>query len=431
MYNTDQGDDMARSKHDEILKYIQGLPEGSKISVRQVSSYLGVSEGTSYRAIKSAEKEGIVKTIERVGTLRVVKKEDHLEGEMTFKQVNHVIQGSVLAGSSYLEQEISRFIIGAMRTEEIETYMEKSALLIVGNREEAQLTALNSGAGILITGGFGTERSILNLAEELKLPVISTSYDTFSVASIIQRELYSLSVASSVQTARDLMLKQDEYSYDIYSEKSRYVASDKMTILVDGDNYLGTVKSSDLNAVDASNYPNFTLIDINVMPDSTLQRIRQVMSWHQLNVAPVVDNDKKFLGIVHRRDVFKQIAAPKLQASMSTEEIIDREITILENKIHIKVMPFMTDEFGAMTQSGYMRLVERVVMAVLNNYNINSYHIDTVNIMNLKLVQLGQEIILEGKVIDMGDQFIRLEIEVTSDNTSYSKVMMLIQYYKK
>src|SRR5690625_3905029 len=86
------------SKHDEILEYIHALPEGAKISVRQISANLDVSDGTSYRAIKSAEKEGLVKTIERVGTIRVAPRESHGEGNLTFQQVNRVIQGTTLAG---------------------------------------------------------------------------------------------------------------------------------------------------------------------------------------------------------------------------------------------------------------------------------------------------------------------------------------------
>lgn len=422
---------MAKSKHEVILEYIQKLPEGAKISVRQISGNLRVSEGTSYRAIKSAEKEGLVKTIERVGTIRVVRNEDHLEGHLTFNQVNRVIQGHVLTGNSYLEKEITRFIIGAMATEAMESYLEAGALLIVGNREEAQYFALRNGAGILITGGFGASKEILSQAEELKLPVISTSYDTFSVASIIQRELYSLSLSSSLQTAKDLMIKQNDYSYDIETSKNKYTSSDKMTFLVNGSEYLGAVKSSDLKMVNASNYNNFVLYDIDVTPSSTLQRIRQVMSWHQLNIIPVVDEHKQLLGIVHRRDVFKQVETPKLESSMSTDELVSRKIMIEENKINIKVMPFMTDEFGTMTQAGYMNLVERAVKAVLSNYDINSYHIDSLNMINLKLIQLNQELELEGNVIDIGDQFIRLEVIAKSNDIIHSKVSMLVQYYKR
>lgn len=422
---------MAESKHQLILKYIKKLPEGAKISVRQISSYLRVSEGTSYRAIKSAEKEGLVKTIERVGTIRVARNEDHLEGHLTFDQVNRVIQGQVLAGAPFLDKEIKRFIIGAMATEAIESYLEAGVMLIVGNREEAQLAALNNGAGMLITGGFGTSKDILKQAETLKLPVISTSYDTFTVASIIQRELYSLSLSSALQTAKDLMIKENDYSYDIETSKNRYTSSDKMTFLVRGEEYLGAVKSSDVKWVNATNYKNFMLYDIEATPNSTLQRIRQMMSWYQLNIIPVVDEHKRFLGVVHRRDVFKHVETPKLETSMSTDELVNRKIMIEENKINIKVMPFMTDEFGTMTQSGYMNLVERAVKAVLSNYDITSYHIDSLNMMNLKLVQLNQELVLEGHIIDIGDQFIRMEVITTSEELVYSKVSMMVQYYRK
>ena len=43
------------TKHEQILKYIDELPVGEKISVRQIAKDLTVSEGTAYRAIKDAE----------------------------------------------------------------------------------------------------------------------------------------------------------------------------------------------------------------------------------------------------------------------------------------------------------------------------------------------------------------------------------------
>ena len=59
------------TKHEQILKYIDELPIGEKISVRQIAKDLTVSEGTAYRAIKEAENNGYVSTIERVGTIRI------------------------------------------------------------------------------------------------------------------------------------------------------------------------------------------------------------------------------------------------------------------------------------------------------------------------------------------------------------------------
>ncbi|KKK35743.1 hypothetical protein WN59_02695 [Salinicoccus sediminis] len=418
------------SKHDEILEYIHALPEGAKISVRQISANLDVSDGTSYRAIKSAEKEGLVKTIERVGTIRVAPRESAGEGNLTFQQVNRVIQGTILAGRKGMAHEITRFIIGAMRTEALETYLEEGALLIVGNREDAQWRAMDNRSGILITGGFGPAAGIMEKAESLGLPVISTSADTFSVASVIQRELYSRSLMSNVVTADDLVVRQEKYVYDLKTADARgYIPADKMTVLVEGERYLGTIRSSDIPSVDKERYSEWLQQNIEVLPSGTLQTLRQVMSWHQLNIVPVVDRERRFLGVVHRRDVFREFEPRKLSTGMSSEEVIDREIRIDENRVRMKVMPFMTDEYGSITQSAFMRLVERLTAVVLKSRGIHSYHIDSLNLVNVKLVQLNQEIVLEGNIIDLGDQFLRLEVETSSEGNVLSKAMLMIQHY--
>ena len=46
---------MPKTKHELILKYIENLEIGAKVSVRQIAKDLAVSEGTAYRAIKQAE----------------------------------------------------------------------------------------------------------------------------------------------------------------------------------------------------------------------------------------------------------------------------------------------------------------------------------------------------------------------------------------
>ena len=38
------------TKHELILQYIDGLPVGEKISVRQIAKALEVSEGTAYQS---------------------------------------------------------------------------------------------------------------------------------------------------------------------------------------------------------------------------------------------------------------------------------------------------------------------------------------------------------------------------------------------
>lgn len=418
------------SKHEDILKYIRGLREGSSLSVRQISGFMGVSLGTSYRAIKQAEQDGLVKTIERVGTFRIVQREVKSHGKIMFREVNRVIQGTVLTGDNYLDKEISRILIGAMQTEDLVKYLEPSGLLIVGNREKSQRKALENGVGLLITGGFGTGEEILKLAEEKQLPVISTTHDSFTCASIIHREVYSLSLSQNIVTAGSLMVKQGQYTIDINELGTEIHPEDKNMILLDGNRFVGAIRSKFLKEMTKENYTTYLLPDYSAEEDTTLLSLRQIMSWHQLNIIPVVESGD-YRGIVHRREVFKNISSRNLKSGMSTDQLIDREIKIDSNKINIRVMPFMADEFGSLSQANFMRLAERLILVVLQENDIHSYHIDTYNIMNFKIVQLYQEIELSGEIIDRGEQFIRLEIVLNVQGTAYSKATFMIQHFNE
>ena len=84
------------TKHEKILQYIESLPVGDKISVRQIAKEMLVSEGTAYRAIKEAENRRLVSSIERVGTIRIEKKkkEKHPSRKKTWKLLKRTTQVS-------------------------------------------------------------------------------------------------------------------------------------------------------------------------------------------------------------------------------------------------------------------------------------------------------------------------------------------------
>ena len=74
------------TKHEQILRYIESLKLGSRISVRKIAKNMEVSEGTAYRAIKEAENQGLVSTKERIGTVRVEKKLRQNIDKLTFAE---------------------------------------------------------------------------------------------------------------------------------------------------------------------------------------------------------------------------------------------------------------------------------------------------------------------------------------------------------
>ncbi|MBQ2776917.1 MAG: GntR family transcriptional regulator, partial [Peptococcaceae bacterium] len=92
---------MAETKHEQIIKYIESLEVGARVSVRQVAKVLGVSEGTAYRAIKQAENIGLVNSIPKVATVRVEKPEKKQLEDMTLNDINMILEGTFLAGAQH------------------------------------------------------------------------------------------------------------------------------------------------------------------------------------------------------------------------------------------------------------------------------------------------------------------------------------------
>lgn len=202
------------TKHDQILKHIEELPIGDRISVRSIAKSLSVSEGTAYRAIKDAENIGLVSTIQRVGTIRIERKlKKHIE-KLTFGEVVRIIEGDVLGGSSGLDKVLNKFVIGAMTETAMTRYITPGSLMIVGNRQGVQKLALENGAAVLITGGFETSEEIAQLADRLGMPVLRTTYDTFTVATMINRAL------SDQLIKKDILLVSDIYTA---LEKTNYL----------------------------------------------------------------------------------------------------------------------------------------------------------------------------------------------------------------
>lgn len=177
------------TKHEQIIQYIETLPVGEKLSVRSIAKNMNMSEGTAYRAIKDAENTGLVSTIERVGTIRIERKsKDNIE-TLSFGQISNIIEGDVLGGRNGLDKTLSKFIIGAMQQDAMDRYVSPGSLMIVGNRNNIQKYALEKGAAVLITGGFDTDEDILKLADEVEMPILRTTYDTFTVATMINRAM--------------------------------------------------------------------------------------------------------------------------------------------------------------------------------------------------------------------------------------------------
>lgn len=327
------------TKHEQILEYIEGLPIGEKISVRQIAKALNVSEGTAYRAIKDAETKGFVSAIERVGTIRIEKKKKENIEKLTYAEVVNIIDGQVLGGRAGLYKTLNKFVIGAMKLDAMMRYTGAGNLLIVGNRTQAHELALRAGAGVLITGGFDTEDHVKKLADELELPIISTSYDTFTVATMINRAIYDQLIKKEIILVGDTLTPVEKTAYltlsdtvGDYHEKNKKTGHGRFPVVDQQLKVVGIVTTKDIMGYesDVSIEKVMTKKPLTVSQRTSVASAAHMMIWEGIEVLPVVDDQNKLQGIISRQDVLKalQMNSRQPQVGETIDDLITKQFDI-------------------------------------------------------------------------------------------------------
>ena len=300
------------TKHHRIIEYIKQLEVGTRISVRKIAQQLGVSEGTAYRAIKEAENQEYVKTFPRAGTLRIEKVEKRDIERLTYAEVVSIVDGTVLGGRKGLDKTLSRFVIGAMTIDAMKKYLSSGSLLIVGNREEAHRLALENDCAVLITGGFMCSQEIRDLADEKGLPVITSTYDTFTIATMINKAISEQMIKKEILLVEDIMVHNPiRLHVDDSIEKWRALFNktghSRFPVVNSNGHVVGIVTSKDIvHSNEKSIQHLMTPNPVTVGAKTTIAYAAHVMIWEGIELLPVTEN-KKLIGIVTNQDVIKAL----------------------------------------------------------------------------------------------------------------------------
>ena len=436
---------MGVTKHDQILEYIETLPVGEKISVRGIAKNLLVSEGTAYRAIKEAENIGLVSTIQRVGTIRIEKKLKENIERLSFGEVSKIIEGDILAGRKGLDKILKKFIIGAMTEENMLRYITSGSLMIVGDREGVQRLALENGAAVLLTGGFDVSEEILSLADEVEMPIIRTTYDTFTVATTINRAISDQMIKKDIMTVEDIQtpiertvvlgVKDTLEDYQKISEKTgftRFPVGNKTNRLV------GIITSKDVVNKQATQPIEkiMTKDPRRAKRHMSVASIGHQMIWDGLEIIPVVEDDLTLIGIVSRRDVMKAMQLAQKQPQVSntlsdqiTDEVIEKDSKGLSDMpdYSFVVSPQMVNSMGTLSFGVLNQIISTVAKRTMRvKYQRNSV-IEQMSLYYFKLIQIDSEIDLKPRIIDVGRRSAKMDVEVYIDNVIVAKAMIVCQ----
>lgn len=418
------------SKHQEIIKHIETLKIGSKVSVRSIAGALKVSEGTAYRAIKDAENYGLVNTIPRVGTVRVEKVEKKNIEKLTFLEVVNIIEGLVLGGSEGLSMTLNNFVIGAMTMESMKKYIVPGNLFIVGDREEAQINALQNDCAVLITGGLKCSEQVKALADAKKLPLISCTYDTFTTATMLNKAISENLIKKDILLIEDIMITEVtliRYNDTVSSLREIFKQSkhSRFPVLDDNDKLIGMLDFKDVNVEVEDDEPiaNFMIKHIITLgPKTSVAYAAHVMTWEGPELIPIVDG-KLLVGVVGRNDVIKALQHVNKQPHV-VETIDDMVLSNfvcadIENGISFtgRIGTQMLNNTGTGSWSTLTLMMSKAGIISLRKKNHLNVEVDSFTVFYARPVQLDMGIIINAKIIDMGKNLSKVEIEMLLDGS--------------
>ncbi|MGB5388030.1 MAG: phosphate acetyltransferase, partial [Eudoraea sp.] len=115
-------------------------------------------------------------------------------GNPTMKEIVNELEGEVLFGHEYINNQVSNFSVGAMQLRNYLTHFKDHGLVITpGDRSDIILGALQANlssnyptaSGMVLTGGLIPEDPVIQLIEGLSeiVPIISVHGGTFSIAN--------------------------------------------------------------------------------------------------------------------------------------------------------------------------------------------------------------------------------------------------------
>ncbi len=431
------------TKHEQILQYIEELPIGEKISVRQIAKALSLSEGTAYRAIKDAETKGMVSAIERVGTIRIEQKKKENIEKLTFAEVVNIIDGQVLGGRNGLHKTLNKFVIGAMQLEAMMRYTGPGNLLIIGNRVKAHELALQAGAAVLITGGFEAGDEIKKLADELEMPVISTSYDTFTVAAMINRAIYDQLIKKEIVLVGDILTPVESSVFlemgdtvGDWLDKNRETSHSRFPVVDEHLKVFGMVTAKDImgSGREVGIEKVMTKHPITVTLKTSVASAAHMMIWEGIELLPVVDEQNRLQGIVSRQDVLKamQLSQRQPQAAETLDDTIAKQLILPEDQsangsYQFEVTPQMTNQLGTISYGVFTTIVTEAANRVLRAHKRGDLVVENITIYFLKPVQMESILTVVPKVLEIGRKFGKVDVEVYNGGVLAGKVMMMCQ----
>ena len=234
-------DVMTQVKDIEIRKTegVQG-----NLSLKQAWNLMRRIGAVTLPITKDQKIEGLI-TIGDIATsyMDVLDSKILAQANTQYRNIIDTLEGTILVGSAEDYYNKGKVLIAAANPDLMEDYIEEGDLVILGNRYESQLCAIEMRAGcIIVCEGAKVSMTIKKLAQEHHCVVISTPHDTFTAARLINQ---SMPIRYFMKSDNLTIFNVNEKTDDIKEIMGQKRYRD-FPIVDKDDNYIGMISRRNL-----------------------------------------------------------------------------------------------------------------------------------------------------------------------------------------
>lgn len=172
-----------------------------------------------------------------------------------YSNIIETLDGTLIVGDEKKYYDTGKVLVAAANPDLMESYIEENDLVILGNRYESQLCAIEMHAAcIIVCEGAPVSITIKKLATERNCTIISSPHDTFTVARLINQSmpisffmrndnLITFTTDDFIDDIKSVMAKKRHRDFPILNKHGQYIgmisrrnllgAEKKKVILVD------------------------------------------------------------------------------------------------------------------------------------------------------------------------------------------------------
>ena len=150
-----------------------------------------------------------------------------------YQKIAETIDGEVIEGNPHGYFIKGRVMVGTANPDKMKEYIEEDDMIIMGDREEDHLQAISQNVSCIIVGlGIQVSENVMKLAHEKDIIIISSPYDTFTIARLINQSipvryimktenLVTFNTEDFTDDIQDVMIKHRHRAFPVINKKGK------------------------------------------------------------------------------------------------------------------------------------------------------------------------------------------------------------------